>query len=112
MHDPGWIFVKVLTELRWFFRGWVAQEAVLGRDARIPSSGFGISFLNLVRAHAWLSWRVLRLAHQPRHSNWKPSPLLEQRAGHQRRAEAKTLKPSKGYTENFTAFDNLYYAKE
>lgn len=112
VQDSRWISVDILTELPWFYRGWVVQEAVLGRDARILWGGSEFPLLDLLRASEWSTRRVSRFVHLPGHWHWGVSRLLRQKYWRQREAEVRTLRPENGYLGGFTVLETLLTAKE
>jgi len=57
----GWTSFGVLLQQPWFRRGWVVQEAAVGRDARLLWADTNIDWFNLVRAYVWYIRRALRL---------------------------------------------------
>lgn len=57
----GWASFGVLLRQPWFKRGWVVQEAALGRDAVVRWADTEINWLELVQAYIWCIRRALKL---------------------------------------------------
>lgn len=53
INDSRWQSVAILASNPWFLRGWVVQEAVLGREARILWASFEAALLDFIRAETW-----------------------------------------------------------
>lgn len=51
--DPRWRAVNILLSHPWFSRGWVVQEAALGREAEISWAGCKVAFMDVMRAYTW-----------------------------------------------------------
>ncbi|KAL2138045.1 hypothetical protein VTI28DRAFT_7582 [Corynascus sepedonium] len=58
---PGWTSFGVLLQHPWFRRGWVVQEAALGRDTHLLWGKTEFDWLNVVRAYVWYVRRALKL---------------------------------------------------
>jgi hypothetical protein len=68
LKDLRWRSWEKLIHCPWFRRGWVVQEAALGRKALVLWTGVKIEWFNILQVHYWL----FRCAHQlmPTLSAW------------------------------------------
>lgn len=117
LNDPRWRSLVILTKQNWFRRGWVIQEAILARDARILWVGVQIRLLDLLRAGKWVTRRAQtfasRLGNQRDYSFWpsKMPTLLRQMFFQKSEAEAKTLYSGAKVVKGFKLLEALHDAR-
>lgn len=58
VNDSRWQSVDILLNLPWFRRGWVVQEAALGREACVVWADRKIALMDVLRVHTWYSTRI------------------------------------------------------
>lgn len=58
VNDSRWQSVDILLSLPWFSRGWVVQEAALGREAWIIWAECKFELLDLMRVQTWYNKRA------------------------------------------------------
>ncbi|KAJ0107822.1 hypothetical protein J7T55_000085 [Diaporthe amygdali] len=105
--DSRWQSIKIMVDLPWFWRGWVVQEAALGREARILWAGCEILLLDLMRVELWFNRRVRELAGTSNHVSWWITKLVRQTLVHQRRAEARVFYDSECLMEDMDILETL-----
>lgn len=103
----GWASFGVLLQQPWFRRGWVVQEAALGRNTRLLWADTDVGWLDLVRAYVWYVRRALKL---PSMQQVWLSDLHLQGFYTQRSREAITFRP-KGYTRPLSFLEILEHAR-
>lgn len=90
VHDPRWQSIDILCLHPWFSRGWVVQEAALGREALILWAGCKLLLSDVTKADIWYDRRVLQLGVKRRRE--KPiSLLLRQVLHHKQKAETRVF---------------------
>lgn len=88
--DSRWQSIDILFRHPWFSRGWVVQEAALGREAKILWAGCQFTFFDVLRADIWYLRRVDHQLAKQRRQNW--SPILLRQVLHQRqKAESRVF---------------------
>lgn len=107
LSHPGWDSFEVLLQQPWFKRGWVVQEAALGRSALVLWAHSKIDWLKLMRAYIWRTRRALKL---PNLEQLWLSDLHVQGFYAQRHREAITFRP-KGAADPFTILETLDCAR-
>lgn len=103
----GWTSFGVLLQQPWFRRGWVVQEAALGRDTRLLWADTDVGWLDLVRAYVWYIRRALKL---PSMQQVWLSELHLQGFYTQRSREAITFRPE-GRTSPLPFLEILEHAR-
>lgn len=58
VNDSRWQSVDTLLRLPWFWRGWVVQEAALGREACVVWADSNIALMDVLRVQTWYEMRV------------------------------------------------------
>lgn len=90
--DDRWECWVEFVQQPWFLRGWVVQEAALGRECRVLWAGVEMEWLSVLRIYYWLMWRASHLK-PGGFSGWiitrNHSSMYECR----RHEEARTLRP-------------------
>ncbi|KAH6889168.1 heterokaryon incompatibility protein-domain-containing protein [Thelonectria olida] len=99
----GWDSFSIMLQQPWFKRGWVVQEAALGRDAVVLWADTAIEWLSLVRAYVWGIRRALKL---PDIQHFWLSDLHLQGLYGQRSREAITFRPE-GAAKPLTLLETL-----
>lgn len=94
VNDSRWQSVDILLRLPWFQRGWVVQEAALGREARAIWADCKITLIDVFRAQIWYNTRAQRAIRSDLVAG-STSLLFLQTLFHQRKAEARVFGPSK-----------------
>lgn len=112
VNDSRWQSLAVLVKNPWFSRGWVIQEAALGREASILWAGCKIALLDLLRVQMWHTRRgVLPLAHELRLTILAPNDLIMKMYVHERKAEVKAFFESDSRVEDQDILDSLDFAR-
>lgn len=104
--DSRWQSFWLMTNLPWFSRGWVVQEAALGPEARILWSLCEMRFLDLMRTEMWYKRRV-----KEQSSSWGTSGLFQSALLHKRKAEAKLFFASELPVEDSGILEVLHTAR-
>ncbi|KAI7777212.1 hypothetical protein LA080_003876 [Diaporthe eres] len=58
VNDSRWQSAGILLNRPWFWRGWVVQEAALGREATILWANCKIVFMDVLRVQTWYDTRL------------------------------------------------------
>lgn len=92
VHDSRWQSVDILLNLPWFRRGWVVQEAALGREATMLWANCKIVFMDILRVQAWYNKRA-RVTYEShiQHVGRYTSLLFRQILFHERKKEARVF---------------------
>lgn len=80
-----------LVHQAWFRRGWVVQEAALGRDGVVLWAGVEMSWISILRAEYWLTWRAQHL--MPTLVDWWLAEIHSRMYALRRPKEARTFRP-------------------
>lgn len=62
--DRRWRTLSSMTELSWFDRGWVVQEASLAKDARVMWGDVELSWVEVLRTISWERSRAITPVHR------------------------------------------------
>lgn len=89
--DDRWKCWVGFVRQPWFFRGWVVQEAALGRECRVLWAGVDMEWLSVLRVYYWLSRRARPLMQG--FNNWVISLNHTNTYEYRRHKEAKTFRP-------------------
>ncbi|KAH8768912.1 heterokaryon incompatibility protein-domain-containing protein [Diaporthe sp. PMI_573] len=91
VRDSRWQSVEILCCHPWLRRGWVVQEAALGREACILWAGCKIALLDVIRAETWYFRRARYVADKSYTRTISIPSLLEQLFFHTCHAESKVF---------------------
>lgn len=95
VNDSRWQSVAILFKNPWFSRGWVVQEAALGREASLLWAGYEIALLELLRVRMWYVTRgSIPAVDEPDLMSMARNPLLSHMYYHERKAEARVFSTS------------------
>lgn len=110
--DSRWKSVFTLVHEPWFSRGWVVQEAALGREARILWAGCEVPWLDFLRVYTWHERRIfLREVNSERRTDWKIPLLLRQTFIRERKTEAKVFFQSELSLDDLDILHALHLAR-
>ncbi|KAG6357591.1 hypothetical protein INS49_013468 [Diaporthe citri] len=90
VNDLRWQSVDILFSLPWFRRGWVVQEAALGREACVIWADYKIALMDVLRVQTWYNRRA-QAANKSHCVGGYTSMLFPQIFFHKRKAEARVL---------------------
>lgn len=103
--------IDILFRHPWFSRGWIVQEAALGRESLILWAGRKFSLSDATRADVWYSRRVSHL--KERRYREKSIPfLLRQVWLHSQKAEARVFCGLEIWVEDCDILFALHYARD
>lgn len=92
VNDSRWQSVDILLSLPWFERGWVVQEAALGREACVVWAGCRIALMEVLMAQVWYNKRArYQIALQSKLVGGDTSVLFRQMLFHEHKAEARVF---------------------
>lgn len=106
--DSRWQSVVILVDNPWFSRGWVVQEAALGREASMLWAGCEIAVLDFLRVYTWHHRRLLDESHSMIHSI---NLLFAQIYMHESNAEGRTFFESDDRIEDPDIMESLHRAR-
>lgn len=113
--DSRWQSVAILTRNLWFRRGWVVQEAALGREAHILWAGSEVALLDLVRAETWYYKRARDLLSSSDHIgtrvDWCTPGLITSAMHHDRIMEFRVYFKPGHQLEDKRILPVLHYAR-
>lgn len=90
VNDSRWQSMDILCSHPWFSRGWVVQEAALGRAALIFWAGYKLLLSDVTRADIWFSRRAHQVMEKRHRENSIPN-LLRQVLLHRQKAETRVF---------------------
>lgn len=110
--DDRWESWSELIEQDWFKRGWVVQEAALGREGVVLWAGVELSWLSILRAEEWLSRRAKHL--MPTLQSWTLAESHSRMYALRRPKEAITfcLEHTSDRVKALSTLETLHYARE
>lgn len=110
VNDSRWQSVEILCCHPWFSRGWIVQEAALGREAIILWAGCEFMLLDVMKADLWYFRRVDHIMETRHRQNGIPK-LLRQVLHHRKEAHARAFYDPNTWTENCDILYALSYAR-
>lgn len=111
--DSRWQSVDILLNLPWFRRGWVVQEAALGREATISWANCKIVFMDVLRAQLWYHRRAqFTDKSHIRDVGSYTSLLFRQIFYHQRKTEARVFWDSETRMDELDILLVLQHARD